>query len=116
MSGSIRRVEDGRCVVPDALRTENMLERMRGLLARPALRTGQGLLIAPCSAVHALGMNYPLDLVFLNTAGRVLKLVQALLPWRMAACRGARMVLELPAGSIAGAGLAEGQTLHWVGR
>ena len=114
MTGSIQRVEDGRCVVPDALRTENMLERMRGLLARPALRTGQGLLIAPCYAVHALGMNYPLDLVFLNTAGRVLKLVQALLQWHMAACRGARMVLELPAGTIAAFDLVEGQTLNWI--
>jgi len=114
MQGSIQRVEDGRCVVPAARRTENMLERMRGLLARPALQDGQGLLIEPCSAVHALGMAYPLDLVFLSHAGRILKLVRELLPWRMAACRGARMVLELPAGSIAAQDLAEGQTLSWV--
>ncbi len=115
MSGSIQRVEDGRCVVPRALRTENMLERMRGLLARPALQSGQGLLIEPCSAVHMLGMTCALDLVFLNAAGRILKLVRALLPWRMAACSGARMVLELPAGSIDTLELAEGQTLDWVG-
>ncbi len=114
MTGSIQRVEDGRCVVPDALRTENMLERMRGLLARPPLRAGQGLLLDPCAAVHAVGMRYPLDLVFLGTAGQILKLVQALMPWRMAACRGARMVLELPAGGIAACGLAEGQTLSWI--
>jgi hypothetical protein len=91
-----------------------MLERMRGLLARPALQSGQGLLIVPCSAVHALGMSYPLDLVFLSTAGRILKLVRGLPPWRMAACRGARMVLELSAGSIAALDVAEGQTLNWV--
>jgi len=114
MSGLIRRVEDGRCVVPDALRTENMLERMRGLLWRPELQTGQGLLIEPCAAVHAVGMTYALDLVFLSAAGRILKLVRALLPWRMAACRDARMVLELPAGSIVALELAEGQTLNWV--
>ncbi|OGT79166.1 MAG: hypothetical protein A3H91_09660 [Gammaproteobacteria bacterium RIFCSPLOWO2_02_FULL_61_13] len=115
MSGAIQRVEDGRCVVPNAYRTENMLERMRGLLSRPVLQSGQGLLIEPCSAVHALGMTYPLDLVFLNAAGRILKLVRALLPWRMAACGGARMVLELPVGSITSLELAEGQTLNWVG-
>ena len=115
MSGSVTRLEDGRCIVPDALRTENMLERMRGLLARPALQSGQGLLIEPCSAVHALGMTYALDLVFLSAAGRILKLVRALLPWHMAACGSARMVLELPAGSITALELAEGQTLNWVG-
>ncbi len=115
MSGSIRRLEDGRCVVPDALRTENMLERMRGLLARPSLQPGQGLLIDPCAAVHAVGMRYALDLAFLGHAGRILRLVSGLRPWRMAACRGARMVLELPPGSIAATGLAEGQTLSWVG-
>lgn len=114
MRGSLHRAGDGRCVVPEAQRTENMLERMRGLLARPPLQPGQGLLIDPCSAVHAVGMRYELDLAFLSHAGRILKLVPALRPWRMAACSGARMVLELPPGAIAAAGLAEGQTLSWV--
>lgn len=114
MRGAMHRVEDGRCVVAETLRTENMLERMRGLLARPPLQPGQGMLIEPCAAVHAVGMHYVLDLAFLSRAGRIEKLVPGLLPWRMAACRGARMVLELPAGAIAAAGLEVGQTLSWV--
>lgn len=116
MSGAIRRVDDGHCVVPQAMRTGTMLERMRGLLARPPLEPGHGLLIDPCSAVHTVGMRYPLDLVFLSAAGRIMKLVRKLRPWRMVACPGARMVLELPADGIAAAGLAEGQVLVWAGR
>ena len=114
MSGAIHRAEDGRCVVPNALRTETMLERIRGLLGRPALQPGQCLLIEPCSAVHAIGMTYPLDLVFLNSAGRIMKLVHRLRPWRMAVCAGARMVLELPAGSIVTLEMTAGQTLNWA--
>lgn len=115
MRGTVHRADDGQCVVPEALRTVNMLERMRGLLGRPPLRPGQGLLIDPCAAVHAVGMGYALDLAFLSRAGRIEKLVPALQPWRMAGCRGARMVLELPAGAIDAAGLEVGQTLTWTG-
>ncbi len=114
MAGSLQRAEDGRCVVPNVMRTENMLERMRGLLGRSPLQPGQGMLIDPCAAVHAIGMTYPLDLVFLSAGGQIMKLVQSLKPWRMATCAGARMVLELPAGTIAGQEMAAGQTLNWA--
>lgn len=114
MRGAVQRVDDGRCVVAQALRTETMLERMRGLLGRAPLQPDQGLLIEPCAAVHAVGMGYALDLAFLSRAGRIEKLVPGLRPWRMAACRGARMVLEMPAGAITAAGLEVGQTLAWV--
>lgn len=115
MHGAMHRADDGRCIVPEALRTAGMFERMRGLLGRPPLRAGQGLLIEPCAAVHAVGMTYALDLAFLSRSGRIEKLVPGLRPWRMAGCRGARMVLELPAGAIAAAGLEVGQTLAWIG-
>lgn len=115
MRGTVHRTDDGRCIVPEALRTAGMFERMRGLLGRPPLAPGQGLLIEPCAAVHAVGMAYALDLAFLSRSGRIEKLVPQLKPWRMAGCPGARMVLELPAGSIAAAGLELGQTLAWTG-
>jgi hypothetical protein len=115
MRGAVHRTGDGRCVVPEALRTGNALERMRGLLGRPPLRPGQGLLIDPCAAVHMFGMGYAIDVAFLARDGRIEKLVPGLAPWHVASCRGARMTLELPAGAIAAAGLAPGQVLAWRG-
>lgn len=75
-------------------------QRLRGLLLRPPLQSGQGMLITPCASVHTLGMGYPLDLLFLDEQHRVMGWRGAVAPWRAAGCRGARSTLEMPAGSL----------------
>ena len=59
-------------------------------------------------------MRFPIDAVFLDRADRVLKVAHELPPWRMAGCRGARAVLELPAGEAAKQGLRAGVSLTQV--
>ena len=97
-----------------AWHARSLWQRLRGLLARPALKTGEGLLITPCSSVHTVGMRYSLDLVFLDKGGRVVKCVTDLKAYRMAAARKARHVLELPVGSIAAANIVVGDRLDWI--
>jgi uncharacterized membrane protein (UPF0127 family) len=58
-------------------------------------------------------MRYPIDVVFLLAGGQIVRCVQALKPWRMAAASGAHHTLELAPGSIARFGLEPGQQLHW---
>lgn len=94
-------------------RCEGSLERMRGLLGRPALAPGEGLLIAPCNSVHTIGMRYPIDVVFLDREGRVIKVRSALRPLRMAMARGARQVIELAAGEASRLGLLPRRALRW---
>ena len=94
-------------------RCEGSLERMRGLLWRPALAPGQGLLIAPCNSVHTFGMRYAIDVVFLDREGRVLKVHAALRPFRMAMARGARQVIELAAGEASRLGLIPQRVVRW---
>ncbi len=94
-------------------RCDGVLERMRGLLWRPKLAQGQGLLIAPCNSVHTIGMRYAIDVVFLNREGRVLKVFPAVKPLRFAAARGARQVIELAAGEAARLGLAPCRMVLW---
>jgi uncharacterized membrane protein (UPF0127 family) len=72
--------------------------RMRGLLGRRTLPTGEGLLLAPAPSIHTAFMRFPIDVVFLDADLRVVKLVQKLAPWRTASARRAKSVLELPAG------------------
>jgi hypothetical protein len=56
------------------------------------------------------------DAVFLDRSDRVVKVASDLRPWRMAACRGARTVLELGAGEAARRGLRPGVSLTQVWR
>ncbi|HSK17423.1 MAG TPA: DUF192 domain-containing protein [Gaiellaceae bacterium] len=103
--------QDGSLVCERCLLAETPLARMRGLLGRAGLARGEGLLLRPASSIHMWFMRFPIDAVFLDGEQRVLKVVPGLAPWRLAGCRGAREVLELPAGEAARVGLAAGDRL-----
>lgn len=111
--GHLCREADGCCVVARVWRAAGAWERMRGLLGRPPLAAGEGMLIERCGLVHTVGMAYPLDLAFLDRDGRVKKTVSSLAPTRLAGSLGAAMTLELAAGGLAGAGLKAGDRLVW---
>jgi uncharacterized protein len=92
---------------PHAVRCEiaaTPLRRLRGLLGRPPLAPGEGLLLVPAASVHTCGMR---TLVVLRT-------VERLAPWRVAGCRGACAALELASGSCARSGLRPGARLELV--
>lgn len=92
---------------------DNFLRRGVGLLGRAGLPEGGGLVITPCSNIHMLGMRFALDVVFLDKAGRVVKVYADLRPWRpYAGARGAHTTLELPVGAIAQAQVAVGDQLE----
>jgi uncharacterized membrane protein (UPF0127 family) len=110
--GWLTRADDD-CVIQNISKTSNFLERMRGLLASPPLKENEGLLISPCSFVHTFGMNYAIDLVFLDKQWTIVKTVRALRPWRMAASNTASMVLELAADSLDKLQLTTGLQLEW---
>jgi protein-S-isoprenylcysteine O-methyltransferase Ste14/uncharacterized membrane protein (UPF0127 family) len=83
--------------------------RLRGLLGTRRLETGQGLWLKPCRQVHMLGMRYPLDVVFLDDELVVVRAISSLAPGRVSPrITQATSALELPAGTLERAGLAEG--------
>jgi uncharacterized membrane protein (UPF0127 family) len=59
-------------------------------------------------------MKFPIDAVFLDRDLVVLNVAADLRPWRTAAQRGARAVLELPAGEAERAGIQPGEQLVLV--
>lgn len=86
--------------------------RLKGLLGTAALPEGQGLLLRPCNSVHTFGMQYALDVVFLDSSWGIRKIVPDLASWRGACCWGAAAVLELPAGTAHRQDLKVGQQLR----
>lgn len=72
------------------------VSRLLGLALLERERAGPGLLIPRCGSVHTFGMRFPLDVVFLDDAERVIRVVQAVPSCRAVAARGATAVLELP--------------------
>jgi uncharacterized protein len=104
--------ENGEVVVDECVVADSPASRMKGLLGRNALEPGEGLLLRPASAIHTCFMRFPIDAVFLDGGLRVLGISDELRPWRAASRRGARAVLELPAGESARRGLEVGEFLR----
>ncbi len=100
-------------MLPTVHQTTTALERMRGLLWRPQLQPGQGLLIKPCNSVHTLGMRYAIDVVYLDRRNTVIRLVRAMRPYRLSLGFGATAVLELAAHEAQRCGIKVGMCLIW---
>ncbi len=105
------RREDGSIVCERCLLAETALTRMKGLLGRRELPSGEGILLKPAASVHMAFMRFPIDAVFLDGDLRVVKVASDLRPWRAAGSRGAKAVLELPAGEAKRRGLTAGDRL-----
>jgi uncharacterized protein len=103
---------NGRPVCETCLVADRPFGRMKGLLGRRSLASGEGLLLRPASSVHTFFMRFPIDFVFLDPEGAVVGIASELRPWRAAGRRGARAVLELPAGECERRGLRTGQRLQ----
>jgi hypothetical protein len=106
--------KSGKVIIDPCARTTNVFDRIRGLLLRPAPVAGAGLLIDPCASIHTFGMSYPIDVVYLDAQYRVLRTIDAIDPWRLSVCRGARMTLELAAGQAEALGFSPALELQWL--
>jgi uncharacterized membrane protein (UPF0127 family) len=110
---SLKRV-DGTVVCERVALADSPVSRMRGLLGRDGLEQGEGLLLRPASSIHTFFMRFPIDAVFLDRSLVVVGVHDAIEPWRTAAQRGAKAVLELPAGESSRRGLAVGDQLTFA--
>jgi uncharacterized membrane protein (UPF0127 family) len=91
-------------------------DRRRGLLGRDALAADTAMFIAPCFAIHTVGMGFAIDVAFVDAHGCVVRLVHSLPPWRLAASLGGCAVIEFAAGRLKEYGVAVGDRLSLVGR
>ena len=105
------RREDGAVVCDSCTVADSAVTRLRGLLGRDELPAGEGLLLEPAGSIHTCFMRFPIDVVFLDAERRVLSVAEDLPPWRTARQRGAKAVLELPAGEVARRGVSAGDRL-----
>jgi uncharacterized protein len=108
------RIEDarGRVVCERCTMADRPHTRARGLLGRRELSRSEGLLLRPAPSIHTWFMRFPIDAVFLDADLRVIGVSPELRPWRMAARRGARAVLELAAGEAQRRGVEPGAVLR----
>ncbi|MFA7612994.1 MAG: DUF192 domain-containing protein [Candidatus Caldatribacteriota bacterium] len=91
-----------KCISEKILVADNMLSRIIGLMFRASPpQEAEGLLLDPCNSIHTCFMRYPLDVAFLNSQNKVIKIIRNLKPWRMTWIYfKASKTLEMPAGKL----------------
>ncbi len=103
------------CVLAErSLKAAAIGQRLKGLLGRASLPRGEALRIAPCNSIHTFFMRFPIDVLFLDGGGTVLRAIPRIPPWRATRVYpAAREVLELPAGVIEETGTAPGDRIEY---
>lgn len=99
-----------RVVVPHLEVAANLWTQTIGLMGRKEIAVEGGLYIPHCNAIHTAFVRFPIDVIFLDEEMTVVRLISALPPWRVVGfVRGAKSVVELPAGTLRQMQIAVGQ-------
>jgi uncharacterized membrane protein (UPF0127 family) len=99
----LRNLTRGTVLATDLRIAESFGHRLRGLMFRSALDSGEGLMLRPCKVVHTHFMRFPIDLIFVGRSMRVVRVIDHQKPWGQSPLVSeALAVIELAAG---GAGL-----------
>lgn len=85
-------------------------KRRNGLLGKTSLQPGEGMLIPWTDSIHTYGMQFPIDVLFLDGAV-VIDCAPDFAPGGTVKRDGAKAVLELPAGMIEATGTQKGDSL-----
>jgi uncharacterized membrane protein (UPF0127 family) len=101
-------------IASDTMLAASRATRRKGLLGRDSLDISSALVIFPCWAVHTIGMRFPIDVIFVDRRGRIVRMVNDLGPWRTAITPRAHAVIELPAGRLRCQDVAVGDELYLV--
>jgi uncharacterized membrane protein (UPF0127 family) len=84
---------------------------MKGLAKLDAMPASMALHIPRCRSVHTFTMRFPLDLIWLDKAGDVVRIDANVPPRRLKSCLRARSVIEANGGTaeaFVAAGLGTG--------
>ncbi len=80
---------------------QDLKSRHIGLLDRDRMGEDEGLLIKPCNSIHTFFMKFPIDVLFLDRKGRVVKAAKDIKPFRLNSCHiKGYMTLELYSGVL----------------
>ena len=92
---------DGRWIARRVRIACSFKHRLVGLLRTKALAEDEALMLSPGGSIHTFGMQYPIDVAFLDRQLKILRLTPQLPPWRICyAPKKTKHVVELRAGMV----------------
>lgn len=92
----------------------SFFERFLGLMGRKSLPEDQAILFPNCNSIHTFFMRFPIDVLFLDSSGKIVETLESLPAWRMLLPRRkAKVAVEFAPNRIQALGLKVGQQVEW---
>jgi uncharacterized membrane protein (UPF0127 family) len=113
--GLLRNATSGAIIATRVERATSFLERTVGLRARSRIRPDEGLWFDRCSAINTLGMQMPIDVIFVDAEDVVVLLCPQVRVglWSLV-CRAASSAIELGSGALREVDVIPGDRLELV--
>ncbi len=101
----------GRVLAARVTKADDGPSRSKGLLGHETLDADEGMWIVqpplarfvPCPTIHTFFMKFPIDVLFLDGALRVRRVIEDMKPWRLSPwVASAESILELKGGVLRG--------------
>ena len=90
----------GQTIASEVSLADNFWTRLCGYMFRQKPHL-PGILFEPAPSIHTFFMFFPIDVIFLDRANRILKIYRNMSPWRHTWFYfNSKRVLELPAGKF----------------
>ena len=81
---------------------------------RTSIAREEALIFRNVNSIHMFFMRFPIDVLYLDKANKVLKVKHNLKPWRMSSCMRARATIELPAKKAGETATEPGDILEFI--
>ena len=82
MNGCLISITQKKVLAKKVRYCNHFLGRLRGLIGTTKLSPDEACWIIPCNMIHTVGMQYPIDVIFLNKQNEVVSIIQNLKPNR----------------------------------
>jgi uncharacterized protein len=91
------------------------VRRGLGLMGRRSWPSSDGLVLEHCNSIHSFFMRMPIDVLYVDGQGDVVRALPGVRPWRIGPISWkTKWVLELPTGAIERSGTRVGDRLEVV--
>lgn len=99
----------------DVKRADGFRARLVGLYRHRKLSLGDGVWLVPCRGIQTIGMRAAIDVVFMDTERRVVRIYNHVRPGRVILwVPGAYSALEVPAGAVGSSETRVGDVIQFA--
>ena len=100
MTGTLVNVTQKKVLANKIHFCNRFFSRLKGLLGTTKLDPDEACWLIPCNMVHTFGLQYAIDVVFLNKKNEIISVIQNLKPNRLSPfVSGAHSVVEFASGT-----------------